>query len=469
MSTATWPDYRAVWRWHFYAGLICLPFVIILSITGCVYLFKPQIEAWTERDYNWLQPTQTPLPPSELIASALQAFPNSVFASYELPADTRCAARVLLATDDGSQRVYVHPGTAAVLGSIPEDQRIMRLFFRIHGELLMGDRGSNIVETAACWTIVLLLSGIYLWWPRSAKGLAGVLYPRLFSGSRLFWRDLHAVVGLWITGLALFLLLSGLPWAKFWGDYLKSVRQLTGTAVARQDWSNTAERRPTNGTSPGQTAAAAAENSGHSGHGSSGKRPTGPAPDLTHIDHMVAAVAALQLDPPVIISAPGGRSKKWSGKSETANRPRRVTVDLDPATGRILDRQNFSDRHWIDRAVGYGIAAHEGQLFGWTNTALGLLTGAGLILLSVSGAIMWWKRRDAGILGAPRILARPQLSAGLLGLLLLLGLCFPLFAASLCAVLLLEWLVLSRIPAVSHWLGLQPATAAAGSQTLNPL
>ena len=184
---------------------------------------------------------------------------------------------------------------------------------------------------------------------------------------------------------------------------------------------------------------------------------------------MVAAVAALQLDPPVIISAPGGRSKKWSGKSETANRPRRVTVDLDPATGRILDRQNFSDRHWIDRAVGYGIAAHEGQLFGWTNTALGLLTGAGLILLSVSGAIMWWKRRDAGILGAPRILARPQLSAGLLGLLLLLGLCFPLFAASLCAVLLLEWLVLSRIPAVSHWLGLQPATAAAGNQTLNPL
>lgn len=45
----------------------------------------------------------------------------------------------------------------------------MRLFFRIHGELLMGDRGSNIVETAACWTIVLLLSGIYLWWPHPQK------------------------------------------------------------------------------------------------------------------------------------------------------------------------------------------------------------------------------------------------------------------------------------------------------------
>ena len=40
-------------------------------------------------------------------------------------------------------------------------------------------------------------------------------------------------------------------------------------------------------------------------------------------------------------------------------------------------------------------------------------------------------------------------------------LCFPLFAASLCIVLLLEWLVLRRIPSISHWLGLQlPATPA---------
>ena len=31
----SWPDYRAVWRWHFYASLLCIPFVIILSITGC--------------------------------------------------------------------------------------------------------------------------------------------------------------------------------------------------------------------------------------------------------------------------------------------------------------------------------------------------------------------------------------------------------------------------------------------------
>jgi len=37
--------YRAVWRWHFCAGLLALPFLLLLSITGGLYLFKPEIES----------------------------------------------------------------------------------------------------------------------------------------------------------------------------------------------------------------------------------------------------------------------------------------------------------------------------------------------------------------------------------------------------------------------------------------
>ena len=39
-----------IWRWHFYAGLFCIPFILILSITGPIYLFKPQIEAWIDKE-----------------------------------------------------------------------------------------------------------------------------------------------------------------------------------------------------------------------------------------------------------------------------------------------------------------------------------------------------------------------------------------------------------------------------------
>ena len=43
------PSYAAVWRWHFYAGLFCIPFVLWLSLTGSIYLFRPQVEALIER------------------------------------------------------------------------------------------------------------------------------------------------------------------------------------------------------------------------------------------------------------------------------------------------------------------------------------------------------------------------------------------------------------------------------------
>ena len=36
--------YRLVWRWHFYAGIFCIPFILSLSISGAIYLFKPQID-----------------------------------------------------------------------------------------------------------------------------------------------------------------------------------------------------------------------------------------------------------------------------------------------------------------------------------------------------------------------------------------------------------------------------------------
>ena len=41
--------YRIIWRWHFYAGLFCLPFIVVLSLSGAVYLFKPQIDAFLDR------------------------------------------------------------------------------------------------------------------------------------------------------------------------------------------------------------------------------------------------------------------------------------------------------------------------------------------------------------------------------------------------------------------------------------
>ncbi len=49
----------------------------------------------------------------------------------------------------------------------------MVLVAHLHGQLLAGRWGSYLVELAASWAIVLILTGLYLWWPRQAERFAG--------------------------------------------------------------------------------------------------------------------------------------------------------------------------------------------------------------------------------------------------------------------------------------------------------
>lgn len=54
--------YRLVWKWHFLASLYVLPFMLILSVTGAIYLYKPQIESWLYADQMYVTPQGTALP-----------------------------------------------------------------------------------------------------------------------------------------------------------------------------------------------------------------------------------------------------------------------------------------------------------------------------------------------------------------------------------------------------------------------
>ena len=79
--------------------------------------------------------------------------------------------------------------------------------------------------------------------------------------------------------------------------------------------------------------------------------------------------------------------------------------------------------------------------------------------MAVSAAVMWWRRRPEGRLGAPPALAERRVGAGLIAVTVLLAIYLPLLGASLIVVLLLEQLVLRRIPPVARWLGLPLAQA----------
>jgi uncharacterized iron-regulated membrane protein len=51
-SASAGAAYRTMWRWHFYVGLFVLPFVLSLSVSGSIYLFKPQVDRWKDGAYR---------------------------------------------------------------------------------------------------------------------------------------------------------------------------------------------------------------------------------------------------------------------------------------------------------------------------------------------------------------------------------------------------------------------------------
>jgi uncharacterized iron-regulated membrane protein len=374
---------------------------------------------------------------------------------YQLPDTSAQAVQVIVGKGEREDRVYVNPANLQVLKVVDEDSRLMPTVFRLHGELLMGNKGSYIVELAASWAIVMILTGLVLWWPRGG-GVAGLLYPRLNLKNRRFWRDLHAVVGFWVSLFALGFLISGLPWAASWGAYLESARSLSGPRATPPDWrwgsSATIEERAENDAGTGKVLAEHAEHH----HGMAGDM---PAATLAPLDRLVPAVAKLGLPAPAMVSPPTGPGQPWSARSDTQDRPLRSDLTLDPATGAVLSWSRFHDKPVLDQAVDYGVAAHEGHLFGLANQLLNLTMAIGLITLSISGFVMWRKRKPEAALGAPPLMPSKPVTTGFVVLLVGLGVLLPMLGLSILAVLAVETLILRHLPAARRWLGLSPLAA----------
>lgn len=445
-----WPGYGAVWRWHFYAGLFCIPFVLWLAATGSIYLFREEIENFLDRPYGHVAAAGAAKPAADQVAAAVAAVPGSVLHTYIVPDTQEQAVQILVGAGAQETRVYVNPETLAVLKTEDEDSRPMQILFRLHGELRAGAAGSYVVELAASWAIVMIVSGLFLWWPRG-QGVAGVLYPRLGTDGRRFWRDLHAVTGLWVSLFALFLLVSGLPWAKSWGAYLRGMRAVVEKTVGPQDWSGGAEAEArARKAADSDIRAVIDAHAAHMGHPAAQHA----AMEYGALDKVIAAARPLRLAPPLLITPPRAGDGRWAARSDTANRPLRTDLVIDGASGDIVSRRDFAQRPFADRLVGYGVAAHEGHLFGLANQLLGLFTAMGLITVAVSSVVLWWRRKPAGVLGAPPAVGRYPVAAGFVVLMVVLGALLPLLGASMLAVLAIEAVLLRRLPQTRSWLGL---------------
>ena len=419
--------YRAFWRWHFYAGLLILPILMLMALTGALYLFRGEIEGVVYRSLQVVDVRPTVTSPSQWISAAERGLGGKVI-QFTTPSEPERAVRLVVDAGGMKQTAYVNPHDARFLGATP-DGGVMSTVKRLHSLEIAGPQANLLVEVVAGWAIVMVFTGIFLWWPRGQAG--GIVTVRGAPRSRLFWRDLHAVTGLFASAVIVFLAATGMPWSAVWG---KQVRAITTEAGL------------------GRPAAPGGEGGGqHIRHSPVAARSdampwalqhtemhTGHMAGATSVDSVVTSVEAAGLGRPYVVSIPRSAGKAWTASYAPNQVEDSRTLYIDGATGKVIADLGWREYGPAAKAIEWGISVHQGQQFGWINKLVMLAGCIAIWVLGISATVMWWKRRPKGRLAAPPKPAERRAYVGLALIVVPLGLLYPLVGVTLLIALSLD-------------------------------
>jgi uncharacterized iron-regulated membrane protein len=428
--------YRAVWRWHFYAGLLVLPFLITLAITGGLYLFKDEIDGLVHADLKRIevQDASTRVAPSAMMAAALAAHPGTAIKFTDPPTPTASAEVTVKTASGETLAVYVNPYSGQVLGSLPDRGTFMWTIRYLHSLKYFGTVTRAFIEIAAGWSILLVGTGIYLWWPRRQTG--GVVSLRSTPGKRVFWRDIHAVTGIFVGFFIVFLAITGMPWSNVWGGKVN-------------EWAN-----GNNFGYPAGVRVAVPMSEEHLNHGSpttwsldqaqvpeSGGHAHGAEP--IGLDKAVATLDQMGLHRGYTVAVPTSSKGVYSASVYPDDLSQQRVVHLDQYSGKPLIDMSYADYGPLGKWLEFGINVHMGQQFGLANQLFLLAVCLAIVVLAISAGVMWWKRRPSGSLGVPPAPSDRRVFRGLIATLVVGGIVFPLVGLSLLVMLALDWIFAS--------------------------
>ncbi|MDQ0270480.1 PepSY-associated TM helix domain-containing protein [Cytobacillus purgationiresistens] len=441
--------YQTVWRWHFYAGLIFSPFLIILAFSGGVYLFKPQIESVLYADKYYVQEQEsTTLAPNLQLEKVNEAFPDGTVTSITYFDDPLRTAEFGLMENGQMSSIYVNQNNGEITGTILNEKKFTEIFKKLHSELIIGGTFANrIVELAACWAVILLVTGLYIWWPRNRASIWGTVLPRWRSKGRIFWRDMHAVPAFWLSAFILIFIATGLPWSGVMGEQINRMAASTNTGYPNyaQSWGE----KPESIVKTKEVADEvpwAAENL--------------PVPTSTMINgyvpltlnDMTFIAETENIKKPYTITMPQGEAGVFTIATSHARPWNDATLHVDQYTGSILSDVRFNDYGIMAQGITVGIALHEGRLFGLANQVMGLIVCIGLIGLIISSFIMWKKRKPEDKIGAPPKSKDKKITRIVFVIMLIFGVFMPLVGISIIIVFLLDRLVFAKIEPLNKWL-----------------
>lgn len=225
-----------------------------------------------------------------------------------------------------------------------------------------------IVGISTLLMVVILVSGLVIWWPRTRKALNNRLKVSFRKGWRRFWYDSHVALGFYSTLFLLVMALTGLTWSFGW--YRSFAYGLFG--------GNTSKQAQTHGTSLPQK-----ENDARAKKG--GKKQT----DYTAWDKAVQEVqtkytgyTSLRIEEKKIQVIQGQQLRRTD------------TLKFNPKSGEITETTTYAEVPRAQKLKGWFYAFHTGSWGGIYTKVLYFLAAFIGGVLPLSGYYLWLKKKQ---------------------------------------------------------------------------
>ncbi len=204
---------RIFQKLHLILGLASGLVVFIVSVTGALYAFKDEIEGLTQTYKTVEAQNRDMLLPSEAIAIGEEVHPDISIHGilYQKPTDA-LAVIYYQAEPLYYGAAYLNPYSGELIKTIDFSRSFFGFIVRGHGTLwLPAMTGYTIVAFSVIIFIILLITGIVLWWPRKNSSSKNFSFSKADKPTirRL---EYHKVVGFYASFFALLIALTGLSW-----------------------------------------------------------------------------------------------------------------------------------------------------------------------------------------------------------------------------------------------------------------
>lgn len=228
---------KAIGKIHLWLGLASGLVVFIISLTGCIYVFEEELKTffYTDREEIIVPPSAVKKPLSSLLQTAQQELgekhpiqtieiPTAANQTYAFRPTQKRNSKAL--THFGEivyqRKVYVNPYTGAIVKNENTKYEFFTLVLRLHRNLLLNRSvGTMIIGVSVMIFVVMLITGIVLWWPKnkqSLKSRISFVWKKKTKWKRKNY-DLHNIPGFYSLFILVIIALTGLVFSFDWFDH----------------------------------------------------------------------------------------------------------------------------------------------------------------------------------------------------------------------------------------------------------